>query len=114
MPFELAIDPVTGDIAFDDGEPVTTDSPATSLYLAIAIPRGSFHGDPELGSELPAMVSGGTPPIDQEAALEAAARSAVQRLADHGVVAIEAIDVQGTTITIHSTELAAPYTVEIR
>lgn len=114
MPFELAINPATGDLVFENGEPVLTESATTGLYLAIAIPRGSFHGDPELGSDLPAMVSGGTPPIDQEAELEAAARAALQRLVGHGLVTIEAIEVEGTTITIRTTELAAPYTVEIR
>ena len=114
MPIELYIDPTTGDLDIDGGELVLTDTPATSLYLAIAVPVGTFHGDPELGSTIPAMIRSGKPPIDQRAALEAAARSATRRLETRGVIAVEAIEVDGVHVTIHAAQFGAPYTVKLR
>ena len=113
MPYELAIDPATDDLVMHDSGPVLTDTPATSLYLAIAVPVGSFHGDPALGSMLPVMIAGGEPTVDTHAELEAAARTAVERLVALGIVTIEAIEVEGAAVTIHATQLDAPYVVEV-
>lgn len=112
MPLEIAIDPRTGDIEVGPDGPVLTDAPTTSLYLAIAIEKGRFHGDPDLGSELRSLIYG-IPVASSESALEQAAWRAVQPLVDSGAITIEAIHVNGRHVTIESRQLATPLEVEL-
>ena len=112
MPVEIAVDPCTGDIRVGPDGPEMTDDLTTSLYLAIAVERGRFHGDPELGSDFAAMVRGaaaGQPSI----ALEQAARRALQPFVDAGELVIDGISVSGTRVTIESRQLASPLEVGV-
>lgn len=107
MPISLSIDFATGDIEFDGDDPVLTDTVAPALYLAIATPRGSFPGDPELGSDIPALVRGGRPVADLAPELESAARAALQPLERAGVLDVEAVAVEGRCVRIHTRQLGA-------
>ncbi|WP_428262896.1 hypothetical protein [Haliangium sp.] len=115
MSFSLAIDPATGDLVRDaDGQIATTTDPSPELLLAISVPVGSFHGDPEQGSRIPDILRG-PPPSDLEAEVEAAARDGLRRLEEVGLVAVESIDFSAHTreLSVWTDELADPFTAPL-
>ena len=115
MSFSLAIDPETNDVKFDqDGQVVITEDPTSELLLAISVPLGSYHGDPEQGSRIPDLISG--PPIpNPEPEIEAAAEDALRRLEETGLVSVQAVDYSPPTgvLSIDSEQLAQPFTMKV-
>lgn len=110
MSYSLAIDPATGDLRRDeDGQVAITADPSPELLLAISVPIGSFHGDPEQGSRIPDIVSSEAP-ADIGAELESAALDAVGRLEAVGLVRVEQVEYapERRTLTIWTEELAEP------
>jgi hypothetical protein len=107
----LAIDPETRDILFDEDNQVVYDqSPAPELILAISVPVGSFHGDPDQGSRVPGMVSGGEAVFQPESAVERAARDALARLEEQDLVRVMRVtyDPAERDLTIDSEDLVTP------
>jgi hypothetical protein len=107
----LAIDSETRDIRFDEeGQVVYDPTPAPELLLAIGIPVGSFHGDPDQGSPLPAMVSGGEAVFQPASAIERAALGALARLEEQDLVRVEQVtyDPAARDLTIDSDDLVKP------
>jgi hypothetical protein len=88
----IYINPETHDIEFAaDGSVRLTSSPSTELLLAIGIETNTFHGDPDQGSRIPALIQG-PPPVDARRAVESAAREALQRLVTQGRIAVTRVE----------------------
>ena len=88
----IFINPETHDIELDaDGSVTLTDSPSTELLLALGIETNTFHGDPDQGSRIPALLQG-SPPVDARRAVETAAREALQRLVAQGRIVLTSIE----------------------
>lgn len=93
------IDFATGDLKTDtNGHPVVTSAPSPELYLAIGIAVGTYIGDPELGSRIPAIVA--SEPAAPATEIEAAAADALARLEDAGLVAVQTIAFANGELTI--------------
>lgn len=113
MAKEIYINPATGEPEFDEfGDFVMTEGPETSLYLAIATELDSLFGAPDVGSRLPAMITG-APPADPATELRAATALALRKLEAQGILDVERVLVTGTTITIEARQLAAPFVMEV-
>jgi hypothetical protein len=87
----IYLNPETRDIEFAaDGSVALTDEPTTEILLAIGVELNSYHGDPDQGSRIPALLHG-APPVDAKRAVETAAREALQRLVTQGRIAITSV-----------------------
>jgi len=81
-----------GQISFSiDGKPVLTDGPETELFLAIAIPRGEYIGDPDAGSRIPSLIRETHTDIDDR--LVEAATEAISPLVRLGIVSLDNVQV---------------------
>ncbi len=96
---EKHIDAKTGDLVLTDHGYATRDGLDTSVYLALAVQRGTAV-DTELGSNLPALVR--RSPDMSAADLEADARIALGRLERQGLLSIDVVraELRGGTACI--------------
>jgi len=111
----LQIDPETRDIVIGAHDAVFVTDPSPELLLAIGVRRGSLYQDPDQGSDIPAIVSNGNPPVDARDAIESAAVTALQRLEATGLVTVEAVefDTFERELTIDTLELPTPIVIEV-
>lgn len=110
MSYSLALDPATGDLRRDSESQIAiTADPSPELLLAICVPIGSFHGDPEQGSRVPEIVRGEAP-ADVAAELESAGLDAVARLEAAGLVQVERVEYRpdARVLAIWTEQLAEP------
>ena len=56
MASDYYIDPTTGDIVYQDGDVRMTAGIENLLYLTLAIERGTYWANPDLGSEVKALM----------------------------------------------------------
>jgi phage gp46-like protein len=91
MPWDLAIDPLTGDFAWQTegdgaGGFVTTENADTAVRRALLEVRGAWWGDPEAGAEFDELWQLGDGDAAELFARDAC-RRALQRLIDAGRIA---------------------------
>ena len=108
---DYAIDPGTGDVVYGEGDVVTTSGVENLLYLTLAIERGAYWADADLGSDVVALVRAGASwPVVVDAA-----RRGLEGLQRRGLITlIEVSHVPETrALVVEVEELAAPYELEV-
>ena len=59
MSSDYYIDPATGDTVYTDGDVQTTSGIENLLYLTIAVEKGTYWANPDLGSDVKALLRDG-------------------------------------------------------
>ena len=112
MTSDYYIDPGTGDTVYEGGDIALTAGIENLLYLTIAIERGSYWADADLGSDIKALVRDGQPwPVIVDAA-----RRAFEDLQRRNLLTLIAVDHDPETreLLISVEELAEPYRLELK
>ncbi len=107
----LVFDPITRDLVLDGDSAKLTEEPTTEILLAIGIEADSFHGDPDQGSRLPALISG-PPVVDAARDVEFAAQEALARLEAQGTIKVTRVAFDGQQLDIDTD--TAQTTVRLR
>lgn len=111
MASDYYIDPATGDTVYADGDVALTAGVDNLLYLTIAVERGTYWANPDLGSDIKALMRDGQPwPVIVDAA-----RRALGELERRGLLTVTDIrhDPDAHELVIDVEELAAPYRLEV-
>ena len=106
------IDPTTGDTVYtDDGDIQLTAGVENLLFLTIAIERGSYWADADLGSDVKTLLRDGQGwPVIVDAV-----RRALVALQQRGLLTLIDVthDPDARELVIDVEELAAPYRLEV-
>lgn len=100
-----------GDIEVDaSGHPVYGRPPTGDLVLAMGVTLGTYHADPDLGSEVPNLVRGEP---RTKAEIKNAIEVGLQRLEDVGTLLVEDVLVFETTADVFTTATDQPFKVRL-
>ena len=106
------IDPATSDTVYsEDGDIQLTAGIENLLYLAIHVEKGAYWADPELGSDVKALIRDGQPwPVIVDAA-----RRALTELQSRGLLTLRDVSHEPDSheLIIDVAELAAPFRTEV-
>lgn len=111
MPSDYYIDPATGDTVYTDGDVALTSGIENLLYLTIAVERGSYWANPDLGSDIKALMRAGRPwPVIVDAA-----RRALDDVQRRGLLRVRDVSHDSDTheLVIEVEELATPYRIGV-
>lgn len=96
----------------DNGNPIYDRPPTGDLLLAMGVSLGTFHADPDLGSEVPALVKGEP---RRPAEIRNAIAVGLQRLESVGVVTVDDVIVfeRDSIAQVYTTQIDQPFKVKL-
>ncbi len=106
---DYSIDPATGDVVYEDGDVLTTSGIENLLYLTIAIEKGTYWADPDLGSEVKTLLRQG----EQWPVIVDAVQRALDDLQSRGLLTVHGVSHEPDTneLIIDVEQLATPYRI---
>lgn len=94
----------------EDGNPVWGAAPTGDIVLAMLVTRGTFHADPDLGSDVPKITRGAPTTTD---VYRDRIADGLERLEDVGALVVEEIVVNGNEATIFEAATLQPLVVSL-